>query len=255
MNTQHPHYQHPADHRPIDHRRLAAWAAVVVAAIGVIALVWQLPASSAANEIPGGYAAATGQSPGGSPSATAGGTGGAETSGGSAAPTTPAPATPAPTTPAPTTPGNDPTDDDLEPQECAGHDPGDGDLVATPNPLALPQGASAGSFRIVNCGSDDIGWTTSTDADEVILDDTAGTLGANATADVHFTVQLKQLDAGAFSFSVIVGEPGHQHEVTVYGFKHNIMIEGIEENKGILPGGLQLPTDSDRLRGFDPPKD
>jgi hypothetical protein len=81
-------------------------------------------------------------------------------------------------------------------------------LAVSPDPLALPAGATSGAVTLHNCGTEPTGWTSATKP-WVALGAKDGTLAAGATAELGFTVDDSALPAGAYTFRIKVSQPGH----------------------------------------------
>ena len=121
----------------------------------------------------------------------------------------------------PQPPGEDVADGDQGQDAGEPADPcaaADGRLAVTPDPLALPAGATGGSVTVHNCGTEPVDWTSATKP-WVTLAATHGSLAAGGTHELGFTVDDGGLPAGEYTFRIKVSQPGHNVYVDVNGRK------------------------------------
>jgi hypothetical protein len=108
---------------------------------------------------------------------------------------------------------------------CVGHDPAQGHLRVTPDPLVLASNVKTGEIVIRNCGAVAVHWTAAVNP-KVNLATASGDLAAGASSALGFTIDFNAYGNGAIDFKLKVSETGHNHYVDVAAYNPFFGSEG-----------------------------
>lgn len=108
---------------------------------------------------------------------------------------------------------------------CVGHDPAQGHLRVTPDPLLLASNVKTGEITIRNCGAGDVHWSAAVNP-KVSLATASGDLTAGQSSALGFTIDFGAYGNGAIDFKLKVAETGHNHYVDVAAYNPFFGSEG-----------------------------